>query len=61
MDYYRMNKYNEKISVEKYQCGTCKHYDFKDERDTNKCDKFNSYYPINDSCKNNWEEASDLY
>ena len=60
MEYTRNVRY-EKVAVEKYTCGSCKHYDFRDVDDTNKCEKFSSYYPQTDSCKNNWELSKDCY
>lgn len=56
---YRENKFGEKIEVERYSCGSCKHYCFEREDDTNKCRKYGQYYWMSDSCSNHWEEASD--
>ena len=53
----RTDKYGNKVYVEKYICGSCKHYVFKDEDDTNECTHFCRYFYKEDSCSSNWEEA----
>lgn len=56
MDLKREDKYGNTVYVEKYTCGSCKHYVFKDEDDTNKCTHFDRYFRKEDSCRSNWEE-----
>lgn len=54
--YYREYK-GEKIEVESHTCGACEHYDI----DKTHCSSFNATYPIYDSCKNRYEESSDVH
>ena len=56
MDLKREDKYGNTVYVEKYTCGSCKHYVFEDEDDTNKCTHFDRYFRKEDSCRSNWEE-----
>lgn len=46
--------------VAKNTCGSCRHFKFEGNREKGKCDKFWTYYWPCDSCKNHWEEASDV-
>ncbi|MBQ5952180.1 MAG: hypothetical protein IJL66_08540 [Lachnospiraceae bacterium] len=55
----REDKYGNKCEVEKYHCGSCKHYEFEDDDDRNRCSHFYAYYYKDDSCSSNWEEADD--
>ena len=56
MDLKREDKYGNTVYVKKYTCGSCKHYVFEDEDDTNKCTHFDRYFRKEDSCRSNWEE-----
>ena len=56
MEIKRYNKFGQACYFEKGYCGSCSHYNFEREDDTNKCDKYGRYFWPNDSCKNNYEE-----
>lgn len=54
--YYRRNKWNEEIEVEYGTCGSCVYYNFQDERNTNKCKKYDRYYyKEEEACKKYYE------
>ncbi len=58
--YYRKNKYGESVAVEKYECGSCRNYEFLREDRDNYCNHFCQYYHYKDHCKNYWEMGSDV-
>ena len=57
---YRKNKYNEWVEVFKYECGTCKNYEFEREDRDNYCMHYGKCYPYRDSCRGYWEESDEL-
>lgn len=54
--YYREDRYCNKIPVERYDCGACKHYNI----DTGKCDDCGYYFEKDNHCNDAYEEAGDL-
>lgn len=60
MSYYRKNKFGESIDVEKYECGSCRNYEFLREDRENYCNHYCHYYHYRDHCKDYWEMSSDV-
>lgn len=57
---YRKNKYDEWVEVYKYECGTCKNYEFEREDVDNYCVHYRKCYPYRDSCRDHWKESDKL-
>lgn len=47
--------------VEKYTCGSCRHFRFEGNNEKGRCEEYCAYYWPVDSCKSRWEEAPDYY
>jgi len=58
--YYRKNKFGESVIVEKYECGSCRNYEFLREDRDNYCNHYCHYYHYKDHCKNYWEMSHDV-
>lgn len=59
MTMYRPDRHGNQCEVEKYCCGSCANYDFRDDDDSNRCTEFGKYYYKDDSCRGRWEESSE--
>lgn len=57
---YRRNKFNEAIDVRKYECGSCKFYEFEREDKANYCNQYQHSYYMNDQCQKYWELSDDV-
>ncbi|MBQ7776014.1 MAG: hypothetical protein IJ379_08835 [Lachnospiraceae bacterium] len=58
MAIYRYNKYGESVEVERYECGSCRFYEFEREDKDNYCKEYGHYYGYRDHC-NRWEAYDD--
>ena len=60
MSYYRKNKFGESIEVGKYECGSCRNYEFERDNTDNYCNQYCHYYHYKEHCNNYWEMSSDV-